>query len=103
MLSLSWYLLPDVQSLDMQDWPCEHVPQEYLQERFASKKKWCIKVLGNHFSDVYAYLKGVRTTDVCSSDSNIIEGLKQIVGKELMHVCFQVDQLIFQELFSEAT
>lgn len=62
-----------------------------------------MEVLGDHFMDVYKYLKGVRTTDACTSDSDITGGLKKIVGKDLMHACFQVDQLIFQELLSEAT
>ncbi len=55
-------------------------------------------MLGYHFGDVYAFLRKVRAGPG-ADEAEVQKRLLQLVGNntELMHGCYMVDNLVFQE------
>ncbi|KAG1655857.1 hypothetical protein FOA52_012507, partial [Chlamydomonas sp. UWO 241] len=70
-----------------------------MRSKAVALRERCTAMLGYHFGDVYAFLRRARARSPPTPEAEVQRRLLQLVGnnEELMHGCFLVDQLVFQE------
>eukprot|EP00955_Chlamydomonas_euryale_P074669 362100-Chlamydomonas_euryale.AAC.1 len=75
------------------------VPSQVKRSKVNGLREQCTQQLGYHFGDVYAYLRRARGSNPPVPEPEVQKRLLALVGNNdgLMHGCYLVDQLVFQE------